>query len=1800
MNYITFSSRSLVIAAKKYCKGETISLFILLVLGTISSKQAVAQIPNCSANVPTYNVNFVGNPGGTFTTPNVTRQGNCCGTSSPDRCIHFSITLDTADVAVNFQITSGAIPPGALFYQVDCGPQTQVGNHICVSGAGVHHLTFCKPGNNTNTYSVTAIPHPLVPVSDTVRVGCSKNITALGYNAASVTWNSIFPGAAGSYNSYLSCTSGCTSPLFTPQVGSPPFIDYVVCGSPTATGCGLALNICDTVRVYVYPALTVTVSPNPASFCPTSPGVTLTASPVGGFGTYHYVWKKAGVTVGNAASYFATTAGTYTVDVIDALTSCPTITVSVPVIIASISLTPSHTDVSCNGGNNGTASVVASGGTLPYTYVWSPNVGSTSSVTGLIAGTYIVTVTDAGGCSQNTSIIVTQPTALVPVITSTTNVVCHGQSTGAIDISVSGGTPPYTYHWSSGQTTQDISGMPAGIYTDTIFDAHGCKATILDSITQPAAIVTLPSSGSINGTDLTCYGSADGMASVTVVGGTLPYTYVWSTGPGDTTASVTGLSAGTISVVITDANGCSANASTVINQPDSITAATVADSVYFGGYNITCHGATNGFASITVNGGTTPYSYLWSNNDTTPNLTNVPAGHYVVTITDAHGCIKLDSIDLTEPDSLVGGVTSPLTAGGYNIACKGQSSGIMDIAIIGGTPPFIIAWSTGDSNVTHLTHLLAGFYSVNITDHNGCTTMDTITLTEPDTLVPLITATLVLGGTNIKCYGGTMDSATVIVTGGSPPFTFFWSPTNDTTQTIYNVYSDTISVLVTDTNGCSGSDDYFVAQPTPVQSTVGSSVYNGGYNVSCFRATDGYAFVIPTGGTPPYSFTWSTAATTDSIHNLAAGNYYVTITDTNGCVKLDSISLSEPDSLVISSLADTFPSGDNIRCHGASDGSINSLVVGGTSPYTFVWSTSPTDTLADISGLSVGSYSVTVTDDNGCTARDSVTLTEPTQLVIDSLYSPVYPGGWNVSCNGGDNGNIYSNASGGSPPYSYSWSNGDTTQNALNVSVFTYIDTVIDLNGCRVRDSITLTEPQPLILTVSSVGPAGCFGAPTGHITVTTTGGTQPYKYSIDGITFSASNTFNNLPAATYIIYVADTNGCADSIMVTISQPTSALSSSISAQTNVNCFGNATGSVTIHTTGGTRPYTFSIGGPFQADSTFSNLLSGLHTVTVRDSNNCTTTVSVTISQPAAALMASIQTQVNVDCYSNASGSVTIATSGGTQPYQYSIGGPFQLSNTFSNLPAAAYVITVKDSNNCTTTVAVNILQPTTPLLATITTLNNVDCHGNATGMLTVNVTGGTPFYQCSFNGSAFAGIFTFTNLTAGVDSIIIRDMNDCRIRIDTVITEPAFSLSASVSSQVNVDCRGSNNGSLTVLGNGGTPSYQYSINGGATFVSNPTFSNLPGGLYVIIIRDLNACTALTSTTILEPSSSLNVSVSSNVPVDCFGNATGSLTASSSGGTAPYTFSIGGGPFGPDSVFANLAAGPHTITIMDAHSCTSSVTASVSQPIGPLVANAGTAFSVCGTSANLGAVLNPGANGTWSVVTGTGVFADSHLDTTAVSGLSVGNNTFQWDVSSGNCHASAQVTVTQDAVIRADGGGDADTCYNESTHFVLHATPPGSANGFWTVITPSSGTLENPGSATTNFTPSVAPSVSHVIWTVINGTCTDRDTIMLNYLKGGDCFNELDLPSAFSPNSDSHNDAYVIHGIELYPENKFIVFNRWGNEVYSKDNYRNYGSDDADWKGQNKSEEKLPDGTYFVVLTIPKSDIVRTTYVDIRR
>ena len=322
----------------------------------------------CGPGTPTFIVNLTGNPSAVWTSPNINRNDNCCGTTPPDRCIKFEITLDPAAVGVSFNIISGAIPAGALYYQIGCGPPQLVGQPICLSGPFPVILTFCKPGNNNNVYEITSIPPATSGTDVTVNDGCTGQLFATGYIASTVTWNSIYPGAPGAYNSYLSCTSGCTSPTVTAQVGYPPYVDYEVCGMPAAL-C-VFTTVCDTVRVTFNTTLVVTILPTVPTICFGQTSITLTANGSGGTPPYTYLWNNI-----NTAQSINVGAGTYNVQLSDT-SGCPPAYASVTVTSFSVTITanagPDDTVctqnpvVALNGSVTGASGGIWTGGSGTY------------------------------------------------------------------------------------------------------------------------------------------------------------------------------------------------------------------------------------------------------------------------------------------------------------------------------------------------------------------------------------------------------------------------------------------------------------------------------------------------------------------------------------------------------------------------------------------------------------------------------------------------------------------------------------------------------------------------------------------------------------------------------------------------------------------------------------------------------------------------------------------------------------------------------------------------------------------------------------------------------------------------------------------------------------------------------------------------------------------------------------------------------------------------------------------------------------------------------------------------------------------------------------------------------------------------------------------------------------------------------------------------------------------------------------------------------------------------------------------
>jgi len=993
-------------------------------------------------------------------------------------------------------------------------------------------------------------------------------------------------------------------------------------------------------------ALTATTSSTNVS-CNGGNNGTATVVPSGGVTPYTYSWSPAGGTNATATG-LAALAYTCTITDNEGTSITRSITITQP---TTLTATSSKTNVSCNGGSNGTATVVATGGTGPYTYSWAPSGGTAATASGLAVGNYTCTITDNNGCTISRGFTITQPTAMA-VTTSRTDLSCNGGSNGIASVNVTGGVAPYTYSWSpSGGTAATATGLVAGSYTCTITDANGCTATRNFTLSQPTALVL----NAISQTNIACNGGSTGAATVAASGGVPGYTYSWSPS-GGTAATATGLTAGTYTCTVTDANACTKTQSFTIVEPPALTASTSFTTV-------SCNGGANGTATVTPSGGTGPYTYSWSpSGGTNATATGLPVGVYTVTVTDANACSITRSVTITQPSALTS------TASMTTVSCNGGSNGVATVNVSGGTGPYTYSWAPSGGTAATASGLAAGTYTVTVTDANACTLTRTFTLTQPTALTS--TASM----TTVSCNGGSNGVATVNVSGGTGPYTYSWAPSGGTAATASGLAAGTYTVTVTDANACTLTRSFTITQPTALTATSSFTT------VSCNGGANGTASVTASGGTGPYTYSWAPSGGTNATATgLPVGVYTCTITDANACQITRSVTITQPSALTSTASMTT------VSCNGGSNGVATVNVSGGTGPYTYSWAPSG-GTAATASGLAAGTYTVTVTDANACTLTRTFTLTQPTALTSTASMTT-------VSCNGGSNGVATVNVSGGTGPYTYSWApSGGTAATASGLAAGTYTVTVTDANACTLTRTFTITQPAPFTAATSSTN-ISCNGGSNGTATVIPSGGTGPYTYSWAPSGGTAA-TATGLAAGTYTVTITDVNTCQITRSVTITQPT-ALTSTAS-MTTVACNGGSTGVATVNVSGGTAPYTYSWAPSGGTAATASGLAVGTYTVTVTDANACTLTRSFTITQPTALqLTYSGAAVVSI----NTPFTYTFVATGGTMGYSYSSSGTLPTGVTLTNgvlsgTPTVAgdysFTVAVTDANACTKTVNVSI------------------------------------------------------------------------------------------------------------------------------------------------------------------------------------------------------------------------------------------------------------------------------------------------------------------------------------------------------------------------------------------------------------------------------------------------------------------------------------------------------------------------------
>jgi gliding motility-associated-like protein len=686
-------------------------------------------------------------------------------------------------------------------------------------------------------------------------------------------------------------------------------------------------------------------------------------------------------------------------------------------------------------------------------------------------------------------------------IATVTDVSCFGANDGSISVNPGGGFTPYTYVWDDGPLTQNRSNLGGGTYTVTMTNTLGCDSVLSFVVNEPALLTVNISDSS----DVSCFGVADGSARATINGGNLPYTIQWSDAANTSLDSVNGLSGGTYYISVTDAQSCFAIDSVMIDEPDSLVVNINSAN------NLSCFNAGDGSASIQIQGGVHPYSIQWDDpgNSTTDSIFNLAAGRYNVIVSDQNLCTDTASVLLTEPQAL--GLTVSLLD---SVSCFGLSNGRVAANASGGTLPYSFQWDDPSSATSDtVANLTAGLYRVSLTDANGCLLIDSVQVGQADSLIVSLTF-----DQDISCFGGADGVVRTNTTGGTTPYSYLWSD-NSQADSLNGVAAGTYQLTVTDSKSCTDTLSIVLNEPNPLTTTIDSV-----FNVSCNGLTDGFARVAANGGTPPYTYQWDDPAnsTTAQINNLSNRLYNVTVTDANQCTSTNSVIINQPLPLATASISSV-----DISCFGFADGSASIVVSGGTSPYQYSWSNASDSSF--IGGLSPGTYIVNVSDSNGCTLIDSVTINEPAQLQM--TLDPD-----SISCNGFNNGTITTQVSGGITPYSFSWSNSQTTQNNVNLGPGTYTLTLTDENGCIQIDSAFIFEPDSISLNLTADDTICVNSAKL--LQASATGGDGNYQYRWNqGLAAFPSQSVTPSQNTTYAVSVTDGNNCPtviDSVKISV------------------------------------------------------------------------------------------------------------------------------------------------------------------------------------------------------------------------------------------------------------------------------------------------------------------------------------------------------------------------------------------------------------------------------------------------------------------------------------------------------------------------------------------------------------------------------------------------------------------------------------------------------------------------------------------
>ena len=1621
-------------------------------------------------------------------------------------------------------IINAAGGSGGFMYDIGNGPQPA--NTFDNLAPGDYSITVTDMNNCTSApVEITVVEAEVLGATLTI---ASSDLTVCSGEADATAAIEV-TGGDGNYTYTLDNNPAQDSNIFN-GLGEGDYVVTVIDGN----GCEQTVP----VMVEEAPAISYTIEQTDVNCFGQATGEA-TVNILLGDSPFEFAWSS-NMQVTQTAQQLAE--GIYTVTITDGnlCETIETVTITQPVSELAIDNLAAVIQPATCGDTNGSVSISVNGGTAPYTYQWSDNMTTSADLNLVGPGSYTVTVTDANMCSTvSTNYSVSEPGALE--VNPTANpVLCNGDNTGSISLSVNGGTAPYTFVWSDIATdTPDRNSLPVGMYTVEVSDASGCVLPALNiNITQPAALTTL-----LTPSQASC-GTSDGSVSLLVEGGTGVGTYTYEWLGGSTDANLTDVPAGIYDVTVTDQNMCS-----VVSLATEVTNPGTPD-LAIAGTDVTCFGASTGTITLDITGGSGGNTITWSdvNLNGLTNPTNLPAGDYFVTVTDVNMCASTEMITITEP-------VAPLaiTEIQVNQATCGNANGSVTVDVTGGTGNYVYNWSDGTGTTT-VSGLTPGIVTLEIIDDNMCATTATYNVSEPDALQVDIAQTTVVDASCNAISDGSID---VTVTGGTGPGTYIyeWADGFGASEDLAALPAGTYSLLITDAAGCEFTYETTIGEPAELTVTSTAVMANCGQS-------NGAVNVTVNGGTEPYNFVWSDGITTsEDLNNAPADSYFVTITDNNGCEIVHDNTIGNPNPPTVGILS------TDVTCNSTATGTALLEVTGGSGVYTYEWSDPTFNGQDNPTTLPANTYTVTVSDNLNCSTVETFEITEPTALVLN-IESVI-----EATC-GEANGSVAIEITGGTVPYEYNWDNGADTEDLEMLTPGNYTLNFMDGNGCTLNEIFEVSEPDALQvdLAQTTVIDATCNGTSTGSIDVTVTGGTGPGTYIYewaDG--FGTNEDLINLPAGTYTVTVTDDN-CSFVYTETITEPAPIM---ISGTTEDAVCGQSNGSINLTVTGGTgnsenftytwdngaapvqdpnalpagqynvtvtdengceaQPFDISVTSPnapeievasapvscngandgsidltvsggtgevtiiwdnpvYNGQTSVNDLAPGVYQITAEDEDGCTFPVNVTIEEPLLLEAFVIDPQASTRCNSSADGSIELTVQGGTgdvYSYQWT-NGAGNVQNP-ENLTAGLYEVIVTDDNGCTATESVTIIEPDAILLTADPT--PASCSNTADGAIEISANGGTGDFTYEWNDGLFA-TEDITDLQPGNYNLAVSDQNGCNETIEVTVSapEPVVVNLADVSnfSGFNTTCNESEDGFITVSAEGGNTEYSYAWADGT---NGPTISEIGQGSYSVIVTDQEGCTGENNFSLDAPAPII-VDLETDEPA-CFGDNNGVIIINGiDGGRQPYRYSLNNGDYTTEQFFGNLVSGTYSLAVEDANGCTNELDVVVDEV----------------NQVTVSLFDDPVVNIT---------LGDS-ITLAPQSNIPLTDSTYTWSV-----------------------GFDGDTL-----------------QGLRPVVRPLNNT-------------------SYAISVTDEFGCTTSDEVLIEVTKPRSIY----IPNAFHPNAVNGNNLFMIYGgQDVSIVRSLEIYNRWGEVVYSDLEFPTDTPSRGSWDGTFRSKISQT-GVYVYIIKV---------------